>query len=53
MDGTDSDNSLPSIPGNLESDDDGATITISGDEDLEQSMIELDTENLVSFEMSD
>ena len=40
MDGTDSNDSLPSIPGNLESNDDGAKITISSDEDLEQSMIE-------------
>ena len=39
MDGTDSDDSLPSIPGNLESNDNGSTITISSDEDLEQSMI--------------
>ena len=53
MDGTYSDDSLPSIPGNLESDDDGATITISSDKDLEQSMIELETDNLVSLEMSD
>ena len=53
MDGSESDDSLPSIPGNLESNDDGTTITISSDEDLEQSMIELDTQNLVSLEMSD
>ena len=53
MDGTSSDDSLPSIVENLETDDDAATITISSDEDLEQSMAELDTENLVSLEMSD
>ena len=52
MDGTSSEDSLPSIPENLEIDDDTATITISSDEGLEQSRAELDAEHLVSLEMS-
>ena len=53
MDGTSSDDTLPSIEENLETDDDQATITISSDKDLEQSTAELDTETLVSLEMLD
>ena len=53
MDGTSSDDSLPSLTENLETDDDAVTITISSDKDLKQSMVELDTEHLVSLEMSD
>ena len=39
--------SLPSLPPSLETDGSATTICISSDEDLEESMLQLDTETMV------
>ena len=45
--------SLPNILPNLESNGSGTTICISSNEDLEESMLMLDTDNIISLQNDD